>query len=198
MALEILDRNAQVNAVITERRRVAEAKERAELELAFDRKEEADLQKREDFEQRAETAVAEWAAKSDAAISVLFMNKRVTIRMDQPDSVLRDIARNAAHLLSQYVNRAIGEGVVMAKNTGRADAYTPDPLWLERLLSLDLQYAHARGLVTVQDVKTGKSVKLKTLIPSKAVTTSVQTSGVRDAWLSGGDSKSTPRRTMRA
>jgi len=181
MTTNLMDRSSKVAAVINQRRAVAEAKEREELGRAFDRQDEADLLQREEFERRVDIAVAEFAKKTGAAISVEFLGKRISIRMNHAETVVRDIARNAGHLLSQFVTRTMQTGIIAARNTGRAD-FAVDPLWLERLLSLDLRYAHERGLVSVTDVKTGKPVRLKHLTPAKAVTTTVQT---RDAWLAG-------------
>src|SRR5437773_12320171 len=119
METRLMDRDSHVNAVLTERRRVATANERAELEREFDANEEREIQKREAFERLAEAAIAEFATKTDAAIVVEFFGRRISIRMDQSDSVSRDTARNAASLLIQFVNRTIQAGVIAAKNTGR-------------------------------------------------------------------------------
>jgi hypothetical protein len=72
-----------------------------------------------------------------------------------------------------------------------------DPMFVEKLLNLDLRYAHERGLVSVTDVKTGRPIKLKLDKLTLAPAPTRETSGVRDAWLSGGREPSAPRRSMR-
>ena len=165
-----------VSATLAQRRIVAAAKERKALADEYDLQEALALQKREAHEQRSEAAAAEWAAKSGAAITVEFMGRRISIRMNHRDALLRDAARNAAHMLAQHINRLITSGLVTATNTGRSD-FATDPLWLEKLLNLDLRYAHERGLVTITNLK-GKPARLKKMVPSKATVNPMP-----DAWL---------------
>src|SRR5438093_13728520 len=56
MGLDLVSRDDHVNATLAQRRRVAEARERAELEREFDRKEALALQERETRERQSEAA----------------------------------------------------------------------------------------------------------------------------------------------
>ncbi len=190
----------EVAARINQRQIERDNAERAKVEREVREVRDREDRLRQAKEARGEAGVAALFKKLKASVTVEHFDRRFHIDMSHADVVHRDVAVEAVSRLMRYIVQSVRACAITARNVGAAGGVVStkpsNPLWVEKLLNLDLRDAHVRGLVTVTDLK-GKAVKLKTDKVTLAPAPTRQTTGHRDAWLSGSEPIATERH-MRA